>query len=137
MAKDKSILEKFTDKVKGIAGTATDAASQALKTDESALGADERAVAYVPLAADGLVSDPLMVPPVAAAPERRKRAVKKRRSASAAKAGTTKFGSSKSSAKRAASKKSSNKKSGPARKVARSARKSVPTKTRKKTRRVR
>src|SRR5206468_6734215 len=53
MARDKSILEKFTDKVKGIASTATDAASQALKTDESALRADERAVAYVPLAADG------------------------------------------------------------------------------------
>ena len=68
MDKDKSILEKFTDTVKDIASTATEAASQALKADEPGLRADERAAAYVPLAADGLVSDPLMVPPVAAAP---------------------------------------------------------------------
>ena len=139
MDKDKSILEKFTDTVKDIASTATEAASQALKTDEPALRADERAAAYVPLAADGLVSDPLMVPPVAAAPERRKRAAKKRRSAPAAKATkaraakarTTKARSTKNTAKKA-SKKSDNKKSGPARKAARSAKKSVPTKTRKK-----
>src|SRR5206468_3658369 len=52
MAKDKSILEKFTDAVKDIASTATEAASQALKTDEPALRVDERAAAYVPLAAD-------------------------------------------------------------------------------------
>ena len=74
MDKDKSILEKFTDTVKDIASTATEAASQALKADEPGLRVDERAVAYVPLAADGLVSDPLMVPPAAAAPERRKSA---------------------------------------------------------------
>ena len=143
MDKDKSILEKFTDAVKDIASTATEAASQALKTDEPALRADERAAAYVPLAADGLVSDPLMVPPVAATPERRKRAAKKRSSPPAAKATkaraakarskarTTKSGRSTTTAKKAASKKSSNKKSGPVRKAARSAKKRVPTKTRK------
>ncbi|WP_065755343.1 hypothetical protein [Bradyrhizobium paxllaeri] len=86
MGRDRSILEKFTDTVKEIAGTATEAASHALKTDEPGLKADERAAVYVPLAADGLVSDPLMTPPVAAAPERRKRTAKKRCSASAAKA---------------------------------------------------
>ena len=41
MAKDKSILEKFTDTVKGIASTATEAASQALKADEPGLRADD------------------------------------------------------------------------------------------------
>ena len=71
MGKDKSVLERLADTVKGIASTATEAASQALKADEPGLRADERAMAYVPLAADGLVSDPLMVPPVATAPARR------------------------------------------------------------------
>ena len=78
MDKDKSILEKFTDVVKDIASTATEAASQALKADEPELKGDER-LAYVPLAGDGLVSDPLMVPPLAAAPPPRKRVAKARR----------------------------------------------------------
>ena len=77
--KDKSIFEKFTDTVKEITNTATEAAGQALKTSR----ADERAAAYVPLAADGLVSDPLMVPPAAAAP----------RAATASPAGRTRSGS--------------------------------------------
>ena len=64
MDTDKSILEKFTETVKDVAKAATDAPSLALKADAPALKADERAVAYMPLAADGLVSDPLMVPPV-------------------------------------------------------------------------
>jgi hypothetical protein len=81
MAKDKSILEKFTETVKDVAKTAADAASFALKTDTPAPKADERAVTYMPLAADGLVSDPLMVPPVAPVRKRKpaiaKRAAKK------------------------------------------------------------
>src|SRR4051794_18019922 len=89
MAKDKSILEKFTETVKDVAKTAADAASFALKTDTPALKADERAVAYMPLAADGLVSDPLMVPPVAPVRKRKpaiaKRAAKKASKKSAAK----------------------------------------------------
>ena len=84
MAKNKSIIEKFTETIKGIATTATDAASYALKTDTPALKADERAVAYMPLAADGLVSDPMMVPPVAPV-RRRKRATPKRATKKAAK----------------------------------------------------
>src|SRR4051794_14626875 len=71
MAKEKTILEKFTDTVKDIASTATEAANYALKVDESGLKAQERAVAYMPLAADGLVSDPLMVPPVAVVKKKR------------------------------------------------------------------
>jgi hypothetical protein len=78
MDNEKSILEKITDTVKDIANTAADAASYAL-TDKPALKADERAFAYMPLAADGLVSDPLMVPPVAMAPvAKKKRAAPKR-----------------------------------------------------------
>src|SRR6267154_4444815 len=79
MGKDKSILEKITDTVKDVAKTASEAASQALRADEPGLKADERAAAYMPLAGDGIVSDPLMVPPVGATrPRRKKRAAQKR-----------------------------------------------------------
>ena len=84
MAKNKSIIEKFTETIKDITTTATDAAGYALKTDTPALKADERAVAYMPLAADGLVSDPSMVPLVAPV-RRRKRATPKRATKKAAK----------------------------------------------------
>jgi len=60
MAKEKSILDKLTDTVKGIA----DSASQALKAEEPAR-VDETSAAYMPFAAEGLVSDPLLLPPVA------------------------------------------------------------------------
>jgi hypothetical protein len=70
MAKPKSILEKFSDTVKGLA----DSASQALKSEEPAR-VDETSAAYMPFAAEGLVSDPLLLPP-AAAPLRRKRTAK-------------------------------------------------------------
>jgi hypothetical protein len=90
MDKDKSILEKITDTVKDIANIAATAADHALKADEPPLKADRRFAAYIPLAADGLVSDPMMVPPVAIAPARKKR--KKKRAApkrAAKKAGKT------------------------------------------------
>jgi hypothetical protein len=86
MPNNKSILEKFSDTVKGLA----DSASQALKADEPAR-VDETAAAYMPFSAEGLVSDPLMVPPVAAPSLRRKRIAKKatgRRAKSAAKSAT-------------------------------------------------
>jgi hypothetical protein len=67
MAKEKSILEKFSDAVKGLA----DSASQALKAEEPAR-VDETSAAYLPFAAEGLVSDPL-VPPFATRPPRKKR----------------------------------------------------------------
>jgi hypothetical protein len=79
MDKDKSILEKITDTVKDIANIAATAADHALKADEPTLKAEKRSAAYIPLAADGLVSDPMMVPPVAVAPARKKR--KKKRAA--------------------------------------------------------
>src|SRR5690242_17644864 len=69
MAKEKSILDKFTDTMKGLA----DSASQALKGAEPAR-LDESAAAYMPFAAEGMVSDPLPVPPFAVEPPRRKRA---------------------------------------------------------------
>jgi hypothetical protein len=90
MDKDKSILEKITDTVKDIANIAATAADHALKADEPTLKAEKRSAAYIPLAADGLVSDPMMVPPVAVAPARKKR--KKKRGApkrAAKKAGKT------------------------------------------------
>src|SRR6202048_2945784 len=79
MNKDKSILEKITDTVKDIATIAANAADHALKAEESPLKVDRRSAAYIPLAADGLVSDPVMVPPPAGSPApRRKRAAAER-----------------------------------------------------------
>ena len=69
MAKRKSILDKFTDTMKGLA----DSASRALKGEEPAR-VDESAAAYMPFAAEGMVSDLLPVPPIASRPARRKRA---------------------------------------------------------------
>jgi hypothetical protein len=78
MGKDKSILEKITGTMKEIANIAADAADHAMKANEPPPKAVERSAAYIPLVADGLVSDPMMVPPIAAvhAP-RRKRAARK------------------------------------------------------------
>jgi hypothetical protein len=79
MAKDKSILEKITDTMKDIANIAADAADHAMKAQQPSPKAAERSAAYIPLAADGLVSDPMMVPPIAAAhTPRRKRAASRR-----------------------------------------------------------
>jgi hypothetical protein len=79
MDKDKSILEKITDTMKDIANIAADAADHAMKAEQAPVKAAERSAAYIPLAADGLVSDPMMVPPIAAAhAPRRKRAALRR-----------------------------------------------------------
>ena len=87
MGNDKSILEKFTDSVKGIAAIATNAASEALKAEQPPLKEEDLAALSMPLAGDGLVSDPMLAPPLAAqAPRRRKRAAPRR---SAGKARTT------------------------------------------------
>ena len=79
MDKDKSILEKITDTMKDIANIAADAADHAMKAEQVPVKAAERSAAYIPLAADGLVSDPMMVPPIATvhAP-RRKHAASRR-----------------------------------------------------------
>jgi hypothetical protein len=68
MGNDKSIIHKFTETVKGLA----DSAAEALKAEEPPK-ADQTAAAYMPFAAEGLVSDPLLVPPVAAQPVRKKK----------------------------------------------------------------
>ena len=79
MGKDKSILEKITGTMKDIANIAADAADHAMKANEAPPKAVERSAVYIPLAADGLVSEPMMVPPIAAvhAP-RRKHAASRR-----------------------------------------------------------
>jgi hypothetical protein len=80
MDNDKSILEKFTDTVKGIASTAADAASAALRAEEPPLKDNDVVAVPLPLGAAGLVSDPMLVPPIAApAPRRRKRTASKRK----------------------------------------------------------
>jgi hypothetical protein len=80
MAKEKSILDKFTDAMKDLA----DSASQALKSEEPAR-LDDTAAAYMPFAAQGMVSDLLPVPPIATLPARRKRAPGDKRKRRAAK----------------------------------------------------
>jgi hypothetical protein len=72
MAKDKTIIERFAETVRDVAKTATDAASEALKSERPA-NVEGTTAGYMPLAADGLVSDPLMVPPIAGPRQRRKR----------------------------------------------------------------
>ena len=107
MSKDKSILERFTDTVKDIANSA----SEALKADEPPK-VEQSNAAYMPFVAEGLVSDPLLIPPVVARP-RRTRAVKKtakktsargkakaRRAAKASAKRTTKRAAKRKSAKR-------------------------------------
>lgn len=129
MDKDKSILEKITDTVKDIANIAATAADHALKADEPPLKADRRLAAYIPLAADGLVSDPMMVPPLAIAPARKKR--KKKRAApkqaarKASKAAKKKRGVKKSvkAAKKSATGRSKKSAKKPAKKTRRKARK--------------
>lgn len=66
MGKTKSIGEKIAGTMKDIVSIAANAADHAMKTDEAPPTVDERSAAYIPLAADGLVSDPMMVPPIAA-----------------------------------------------------------------------
>ena len=95
MDKDKSILEKFTDTVKDIANSA----SEALKAEEPPK-VEQSNAAYMPFAAEGLVSDPLLIPPVAALPPRRKRTARRTAKTSARKSSARKV-----TAKRAAPKK--------------------------------
>jgi hypothetical protein len=129
MGTDKSILEKLTDTVKDIATLATDAASHALKSDAPAPKTDEEVAMYMPLAADGLVSDPMMVPPIAIAPAK-KRAASKRASKKTARKAAVKA-SEKPAAK--AKKKSAAKKSKPvSKKTAKKAAKKTAKKTVKK-----
>jgi hypothetical protein len=54
---------KNTDTMKDIANIAADAADHAMKEEQPSPKAAERS-APIPLAADGLVSDPMMVPPI-------------------------------------------------------------------------
>jgi hypothetical protein len=79
MGKTKSIGEKIAGTMKDIVSIAANAADHAMKTDEAPPTVDERSAAYIPLAADGLVSDPMMVPPIAAAhaPPRKRAAARR------------------------------------------------------------
>jgi hypothetical protein len=70
MDNDKSILEKITDKVKEITDIASHAVDEALKPEEPRQRTDEPLATYIPLAADGLISDPMALPPLAVAPAR-------------------------------------------------------------------
>jgi hypothetical protein len=140
MGNDKSILEKITDTVKDIATLATDAANHALKAEEPPLKeAEQPAVAYMPLAGDALISDPMMmVSPIAVAPApRRKRAAPKRAAKRASKKTAKKAvkKSARTAAKKSVAKKSAAKKTGKAaKKSAEKASKKTAKKVTKKTR---
>jgi cobalamin biosynthesis Mg chelatase CobN len=96
MAKDKSILERFTDTVKDIANSA----SEALKAEEPPK-VEQTNAAYMPFAAEGLVSDPLLVPPVAAQPPRKKHTARKTTKKSSARKATVKRAAAKKARKAA------------------------------------
>ena len=99
MGKDKSILEKITDAMKDIANVAADAADRAMKAEEPPAKVAERSAAYIPLAADGLVSDPMMVPPIAAVHAPRRKRAGSRRAAKASRKTRAKKAVKKSAAK--------------------------------------
>ena len=99
MGKHKSVLEKITGTVKDIANIAADAADHAMKANEAPPRAAERSAAYIPLAADGLVSDPMMVPPIAAAHAPRRKRAGSRRAAKAGRKTRAKKAVKKSAAK--------------------------------------
>ena len=130
MDTDKSIFEKFTDKVKDIANIAADAANDALKPEDPPRKVDDKSAAYIPLAADGLVSDPMMVPPIAVVPApRKKRGAPKRTRKSANKKAAVKKAAGKSAGKTA--KKSASRRSKTAKTTARKANKKTTKKARK------
>jgi len=134
MAKDKSVLEKISDKLKDIADTASKAAKDALKPEQPGK-AEERMAAYVPLAADGLVSDPMMVPPVTDTPARKKRAPKRAANrASRKKVAKAPAGRAKPAAKKTSGKVASNTTSTGTKAVARTGNKAT-TKSRRRVRR--
>lgn len=110
--KEKSILDKFTDTMKGLA----DSASQALKSEEPAR-VDESAAAYMPFAAEGMVSDPLPVPPFAVEPPPRKRAPSEKGKRRAAK--RTRRTTARKSARKATAKSTRTRTKAEARKTAR------------------
>jgi len=130
MDKDKSILEKITDTVKDIANIAATAADHALKADEPTLKAEKRSAAYIPLAADGLVSDPMMVPSVAVAPARKKR--KKKRAAPKRTAKTSKTAKKTKALKKSARKAAKKSAASRSRKAAKKTAKKTKRKARKK-----
>ena len=99
MGKDKSILEKITGTMKDIANIAADAADHAMKANEAPPKAVERSAVYIPLAADGLVSDPMMVPPIAAVHAPRRKRAASRRAAKAGRKTPAKEAGKKSAAK--------------------------------------
>src|SRR5437879_6228445 len=107
MGKHKSVLEKITGTVKDIANIAADAADHAMKANEAPPRAAERSAAYIPLAADGLVSDPMMVPPIAAAHAPRRKRAGSRRAAKASRKTRAKKAAGKSAAKKTAATRSS------------------------------
>jgi hypothetical protein len=136
MDNEKSFLDKITDTVKDIATLASDAASHALKSEEPPLKADETAVAYMPLAADGLVSDPMMVAPIAGPSMRKKRVAKRRVAKKAAKKVAKKPAkkSVKKSAKKAAKKSTARKSKKAAKKTGKkTVKKTAKKATKKKT----
>ncbi len=99
MGKTKSIGEKIAGTMKDIVSIAANAADHAMKTDKAPPKAVERSAAYIPLAADGLVSDPMMVPPIAAVHAPRRKRAASRRAAKAGRKTPAKEAGKKSAAK--------------------------------------
>src|SRR5258708_5992825 len=68
---EKSVLEKMVDKVndavENLVNTASAAAMKAMEPDETMAGRGS-AQMYMPLAADGMVTDPILMAPMSIAP---------------------------------------------------------------------
>jgi hypothetical protein len=81
--KDKNVVEKFVDKindvVEKVVTTASGAAQHAMEPDPDK--PDRQPVAYMPMASDGFVSDPMMPPAMMPvyAPKKRRTTKKKAR----------------------------------------------------------
>jgi hypothetical protein len=135
VGKDKSVFEKITGKVKDIATIAADTAQEALKAEQPPLKADQRSAVYIPLAADGLVSDPMMVPPVAVVPARKRKPAAPKRSAKASKRSARKAAkkSARTTAKKSAAKRSKQAAKNGAKKTNRKTARRVAKKARKRT----
>jgi hypothetical protein len=126
MGDDKSIRQKIADGLKDLANIAANAANDALKAEASKPKSDE-AASYIPFAAEGLVSDPMLVPPLAAVPRKRKRVAAKPVAKSAVRKTATK------AAKKSAAGKSKKRTGNAAKKATKKATKKAAKKTTNKT----
>jgi predicted cobalt transporter CbtA len=137
MDKDKTIIERFTDVVKGVVDTASTAAMQAMEPDPKQVAGETNEQVYIPDATDAAATPaPLFAAPkkkrATASPKRANKRVAK--AARAAKA-PAKKAASKKTAKKSAAKKSAKIAAKTTKKTKKTAKKAVKKKKAKKSKR--